>query len=111
MLVSTWVRVVNLQNFVDSCRVRPNQLPSWVLYVLPDMLWVSAFTLIFSSIWGADKSRYYWMLIPIALALSSEMGQKLGFISGTYDSSDIIGYVLGWLLALVLDSLLRRHKY
>jgi hypothetical protein len=111
MLVSNWVRAVGLQNFISSCQVNNERIPGLVLYVLPDMLWVSAFTIIFTSIWHKEKSRYFWMCAPLTLAVTSEVGQKIGWVSGTYDTLDIMGYVLGWLSALALDALLNRTSF
>lgn len=108
MLVSTWVGAVNLQDFVDGCRVNNERFPILVLYVLPDMLWVLAFTIIFTSIWGGEKTRYFWMFVPLTLAVASEVGQGISWVSGTYDTFDVIGYVLGWSLALLIDTLINR---
>ena len=79
------------------------ELPGWVLYSLPDGIWVYAGTVQFRLIWRneSDWPANVWRWLIFILALASEVGQALGFVPGTFDWVDAVFIVLGGLLAVV----------
>jgi len=69
-----------------------NQFPKWVLYSLPDGIWVYSLTSFMFINWylELDKSKYFWLLIGPVLGLSLEFGQLAHIVPGTYDNMDLI---------------------
>lgn len=79
-------------------------LPSWVLFSLPDGLWVYALTSWLTRIWrdAAGRGRWLWLSIGPVLGIGSELGQWAGLVPGTFDVVDLVGGVAAGGLALAL---------
>lgn len=93
LLVFRWIEYFGLTAFV----FRPTVvLPDWLLYSLPDGCWVFSATSWMLLIWNRWVP---WTLIPVILAVSAEFGQLLGLVQGTYETLDILFYLLGFFLA------------
>lgn len=106
--VFDWYAQLGLTDFVTTVRglftdLRP-LLPAWVLYSLPDGLWVYAYTSLMLNIWrvsGRSTIKTTWILSGVVLAVGTELGQLLGLVVGTFDIWDIYFYATGFLLALL----------
>lgn len=77
---------------------------SWVLFNLPDGLWLYSFTSFLCLVW-ADRlgTCIVYCLLALAVAVGSEMLQRTGQINGTYDPVDILSYCVGFFLALIIS--------
>lgn len=104
LVMFNWVDTISLSNILEILRnytlpVREN-LPNWLVYSLPDGLWISSYVFLMFSIWGetlSGKSIIWLLLIPIA-AMLSEFGQLIHIIPGTFDPLDLICYMIGFYL-------------
>lgn len=69
-------------------------IPDWIIYSLPDGLWLFSFSLIISEIWNKeDKIRFwFWILLFPFTAIIWELGQALHVVSGTFDWIDAFIY-------------------
>jgi len=106
LLVFTWLRAVGCGSLVLGARalLAPwrTHLPQFLLFSLPDAFWVYAFTSAIRLIWAGQRrsiNTIFWVAVPSALALGSEMGQFLRIVPGTFDWSDVVAYSLAGLLA------------
>jgi len=74
-------------------------LPDWVLFSLPDALWLYALTTLLIFIWDkkVDKNSLPWLLLCPLLAFASEIGQGLKIVPGTYDNIDMFAYLISTL--------------
>ena len=82
--------------------VRPDiPLPGWVLYSLPDGCWVYAYTSWMLMIW---RRMNLWVVTGVVLAVGGELGQLqvVGLVPGTYDNTDMVCYLGGFLLSWVI---------
>jgi glycopeptide antibiotics resistance protein len=78
-------------------------MPSWVLYSLPDGLWVYSFSAMLYIIWKESIIRNKVIIMPFLILLTSEMLQYLKIINGTFDISDIfISFIMSVLLIINL---------
>ena len=108
LLVFDWVELSGTQELVFSIResafVQNWQPADWVVYSLPDMLWVVAFGHgIFATLAGAGIGKRGYMAVAAVIggtALISEIGQALDLVPGTFDWWDIVFYsaAILWLL-------------
>lgn len=75
-------------------------LPEWVIYNLPDGLWLYSFLMWLMLTWYGQKNfeSYIWFLILITIALGSELLQKYTLIQGTFDTRDMIAYCIAIFL-------------
>ncbi len=106
MLVFTWYGWLGLQAPLLALRAELSDvkhfLPNFVLYSLPDALWVYSFTFLMQSVWSRHPRSYgrtVWILLPVLLAVGGEIGQLLKVVPGTFDLMDILGYIVAWATA------------
>ena len=97
LLVFTWISFFNLSNFVDVLRSSFSEyktyIPGFILYSLPDGLWVYSGTVLFLKIWKNDQniiSKYFWILLPFIVSLLMEFFQLFNLIKGTFCFNDIL---------------------
>lgn len=80
-----------------SLIVRPTTpIASWMLYSLPDGLWCLAFTNWMLLIWNRAVP---WVWTGVILGVTTELGQLLGIVPGTYELLDIGFYTGGFVFA------------
>jgi len=90
-------------------------IPNWLIFSLPDGLWVLSYTCLILYIWNFNLNRkniFWFVLLPI-LALGSEIMQSFHIISGTFDYFDIAAYIVGFLVPLIIfniDVKIRNEK-
>lgn len=85
----------------------------WIVYSLPDSLWVLSYLSIMLSLWDFvlnKENLLFIILIPI-LAITSEFMQLFGLIPGTYDIVDIVFYALSTFISVMVGYLVRRFAY
>jgi len=75
-----------------------NILIVFLLFNLPDGLWLYAFLSVINQIWGESKKGLFWLITVFILTISSEFLQRLHIIPGTFDWLDIITYSLTFLI-------------
>lgn len=75
-------------------------LPKWVVYNLPDGLWLYSFLMWLIFTWHRQKSResFIWYGVITALAFGSELFQKYSLIQGTFDTLDMLAYFIALFL-------------
>jgi hypothetical protein len=119
LLMFRWAGWIGLDTAVEAMRVhtmpyRP-AIPDWILFSVPDGVWVFACTAFFARLWhdGPWYFRVFWIGLGPALAIGGELGQlpSIGLVPGTFDVADLLFYVLSLVAALWLTHLaLRRHR-
>lgn len=113
LLVFAWVRYFGCGDAVEWLRAAASPyasvMPSWILYSLPDGLWIFSYTCLMLAIWGGCPgwgNGIWFGCVPL-LGLTSEILQRTGWIPGRFDWMDLLFYSLGFLIPL---SLLRRRN-
>lgn len=78
-------------------------LPEWVLYSLPDGLWILSYQFLMLYIWKGNisKTNFIWLILLPMIAILSEIGQLFGVISGIFDWADILCYLIGFILPYI----------
>lgn len=108
LLMFTWIEKFNLYNKVDSLRISISEtsifLPNWVLYSLPNALWLLSGLLLFFYIWDNNYSthRNFWVGLFLFASFGSEFGQALSIIPGTFDWNDIIFMCIAVICAFLI---------
>ena len=70
MVIYDWLSIdVNNQLF---CFFRNTEIefPDWVLYNLPDALWLLSFLFMNEAVWGEDNRKYIFVAVVTIFALS-----------------------------------------
>lgn len=102
LLMFEWVRSVGLENSLNYARENTSWLfiSDWVKYSLPDGLWCASYILLMASIWSNKKFliRFIWTISLPCIAVITELLQLFGNMIGTYDTFDLICYIIPILI-------------
>lgn len=96
-----WYNRIGILNPINKLREYSNpianDIPHWFLYSLPDGLWIFSYISLMLFVWknSISPKNIFWIFIIPILAIGSEIGQLLNFISGTFDFADLVFYILG----------------
>ena len=80
-------------------------IPNWVLFSLPDGLWVYAVTAFMSQLWFASRPSFHrnvWLSSGLILGLTGELGQLFKLVPGRFDWVDLSITFLAFFLAVAL---------
>ena len=101
MVIYDWLSIdVNNQLFCFFRNIEI-ELPDWVLYNLPDALWLLSFLFMNEAVWGKDNRKFIFVAVVSIFALSIEILQKYTLFPGTGDMLDIISYVIVLIIYLI----------
>jgi hypothetical protein len=107
----SWLEALGLTTLLAGMRsmvkgVVPH-LPEWVLFSVPDALWLYALTITLAYLWWDHPSwlRFFMFMIGPSLAIGHEFAQSLGVFRGTFDPVDLILYIFSSILAIVVVKL------
>ncbi len=102
----SWFAESGLSSCIDAWREifssYQNEIPEWVLYSLPDGLWVYSFSMYMGLLWR-NASRVlslYLMLLGPCLGFGGEIGQAIGLVPGIFDPVDLNLIILASIMAL-----------
>lgn len=88
-------------------------LPNWFLYSLPDGLWIFSYVCLMIYIWNfkLNSQSFFWIgTIPL-IAIFSEIGQVINLIPGTFDFCDLLFYILGFSIPILLTFNNKHSKF
>lgn len=108
LIVFDLFKRIHFFNFIESIRnhslFSTIILPKWFLYALPDGLYLFSFTTLMMLLWGnkISGSQKFWIFSIPMMAITSEVLQSFGWFPGTYDTADLICYIIGFILPFFL---------
>jgi hypothetical protein len=109
ILMFAWFRRIGLAPLIirlrDFSAPAGPFLPRWVLFSLPDALWIYALTAFLASFWlnvGNHKLRLAWLSVGFVLGAGAEFGQLVGVVHGTFDPADFFLCLTAFVSALVI---------
>tara|TARA_B100000795_G_scaffold216277_1_gene170160 strand:+ start:431 stop:805 length:375 start_codon:yes stop_codon:yes gene_type:complete len=81
-----------------------DNLPDWFLYSLPDGIWLFSYLSVLLLIWDNKISKHniHWVLLIPSIAIFSEIGQLFEIVSGTFDITDLVFYLAGTILPILI---------
>lgn len=104
LLMFGWFNKIGLSEMVSFLRsneqIQNLTIPDWVKFSLPNALWLFSFTYALLILWDfkINKQSAFWLFIVPTAGLSSEIGQSIGIISGTYDKVDLLLLLIATVL-------------
>lgn len=93
MILYTWLHI-DFQNMLfELIRSHKLGLPNWMIYNMPDALWLLSYLLLLDLIW-IEKSiiKICFLSIVPCFAFGIEIFQFYGLIEGTGDYLDLLSY-------------------
>ncbi len=112
LIVFSWLSALWLDGFVDYLRELffpfYNVFPEYVIYSLPNGLWVYSGTFLFLRIWKGSLSfyyKYFWVFLPLISSLMMEVFQYFRIIKGAFCFTDIALNLLSFFLAVTFNTI------
>ena len=108
LILFDWLREIGVFEFAAGYRhyTLPfaENIPNWILYSLPDGIWLFSYVSFVLIIWDnqISKQSFLWIFVVPILAICSEIGQLLNFVPGTFDLYDIYSYFFFFISALFI---------
>lgn len=106
--VFKWLKIFEI-DFVNSNLRRSSisyfaYLPKWMLFSLPDGLWIFSYVCAMVYIWNfkIHLQSICWIAIIPCIAIASEIGQATDLVPGTFDPLDLFFYFSGLTSPLLL---------
>ena len=80
----------------SGCALRSVSLPSFVVFSLPDALWLYALLSAMAWVWGGNGGRagQAWWCVAALAGPAHEALQAFGVLAGTFDVWDLLAYGL-----------------
>ena len=105
-------KVFGLLDYLEELQHNPARVPSWMLYNLPDGIWLFAYSILIGCFWNF-KIKDCWMFILVMpfICIPHEFLQGLGIMHGTYDSSDVLAYLLAIMVGFTYIYLVHRFAF
>lgn len=106
LVVNRWLLTSQFGSIFKTIRIQTFQIletvPKWIIYSLPDALWLMSFGLFLQLIWKNEtkRNRLIWTVIPCTIAVLMELFQATYLVSGTFDLVDLLIYLLTTLLLI-----------
>jgi len=109
LLMFSWFQKLGMSEYICNFRADygKNSVYGWVKYSMPAGLWLFSYLFIIDSVWGNYKKSVYKCFLctlPI-MAITSELLQYFGILSGTFDFLDLMSYISAIFLFIFIKKL------
>jgi hypothetical protein len=109
-----WIRFLGFKESLDFLRNDFNIIkafiPNWVLFSLPDGLWVYSFSSAIIIIWNDNRKVLILLLsIPLIFGPAVELLQFLKLFKGTFDIKDLVITIVAFMLSVNFN--LKTNQY
>jgi predicted Abi (CAAX) family protease len=111
-----WLEKIGLDSYVESLRNYTRWLaiflPTWIIFSLPNALWLFSGILIFETIWGSKQStgKIFWLSLFLITAIGAEIAQGLSLLPGTFDWQDILLMLIACFCAILFIAYVRQKE-
>ncbi len=106
MILYSWLEIDAHNRLFEYIRQHCLLSKNWLIYNLPDGLWLLSYLLAMESIWGGNKRGKWIFCIPvIVFAIMMEFLQFKYYLPGTGDILDIIFYLISIIIFLLIIKL------
>jgi hypothetical protein len=111
LLMFKWFHFLGADSLIHNLRIQAAQhtrsTPEFILFSLPDGVWVYSLTFLMGSLWRSASlfARLFWVSIGPVLGMGGELGQLFGFVPGTFDYKDLLICLFATLGALTLTQI------
>ncbi|MBN2415240.1 hypothetical protein JXO52_05335 [bacterium] len=108
LVMFTWFNRCGLQplsgKIAAACTIVLPAPPEWVVYSLPDALWIYSLVMFLGAVWRPRSGRQLllWAGVAFVLSIGSELLQLFHIIGGTFCLFDTCSYVIAIILSCFL---------
>ena len=114
IILFKWIDYIVLIDPVENLRIvtlpYKEYLPDWFLYSLPDGLWMFSYSCIVLVIWKRKITKYslLWLLSLPMISILFEVLQYYDYFNGTFDIIDIVFFIFGSLLPILINKKMKK---
>lgn len=95
LVMFDWCKAIGIYPLIQQLRPKGN-FDSWLVYSLPDGLWLFSYIILMGAIWAFDIRKSLLCSAPlIVIAIGSELLQLPHIVRGTFDVIDLLCYIAG----------------
>lgn len=102
LIMFKWLGYFQTEDFISISREKVNKIliNDFVIYNLPNGLWITSLTIFLSIIWKDNQNKYfnYYLIILIGIVTLPEILQFFNLIEGTFDIVDLMVNFLFFLI-------------
>lgn len=114
LLMFEWLKKMGIYDSISAMRIETSD-GGWLIYSLPDGLWLFSYILIMAALWSFEEKRTMLYSVPlVVIAIGSELLQFFHLISGTFDVIDLLCYIgaciFGFVYVKIIINKLKRNK-
>lgn len=101
LILFKWVKALGLYDIVSDLRPSKSS-DSWLVYSLPDGLWLFAYILLMGALWNFDSRKSLLYSAPlVVIAIGSELSQMHHITKGTFDIVDLLCYIVATIAGTI----------
>lgn len=84
-----------------------DSLPEWVIYNLPDGMWLLSYMLLMEALWGRENTKFrdFFIWVMPSLIIIWEIMQYMEVVAGTWDMNDMLSYIFAIVIFLKITRL------
>jgi hypothetical protein len=114
LIMFDWIRFLGFKESLDLLRNDFNSLksfiPNWVLFSLPDGLWVYSFSSAIIIIWNDNRKVLILLLtFPLIFGPAVELLQFFKLFKGTFDIIDLTLTIVAFIISVNIN--LKSNQY
>ena len=115
IILFKWMDYLLLIEPIENLRIvtlpYKEYLPDWFLYSLPDGLWMFSYSCIVLVIWKRKITKHslLWLVSLPVISIFCEILQYYHYINGTFDVIDIILFIFGALLPILINKKIKNE--
>ena len=101
LVMFDWCKAIGIYPLIQQLRPKGN-FDSWLVYSLPDGLWLFSYIILMGAIWAFDMRQSLLCSAPlIVIAIGSEVLQLPHIVRGTFDVIDLLCYIAGSVSGII----------
>ena len=101
LILFGWIKTLGLYDIVSNLRPS-NGSDSWLVYSLPDGLWLFAYILLMGALWNFDTLKSLLYSAPlVVIGIGSELLQIHHIVRGTFDIVDLLCYIVAIVFGII----------
>ena len=104
-----WLEPLQLGGLIHMARAAAEPVsplvPGFMVYSLPALLWTFSFAYAVGRLWAGDSRWIRAIMLALVLAASAsfEIAQAMGWLSGVFDTDDLLATLAGFVLSVFFN--------
>lgn len=112
ILLFSWIRFVNIDySFLRHIVIADNLISSYIIYSLPNGLWVLSGLLLLKYFLKNENRVYlFYATVFILISISIEVCQLYGIVPGTFDILDLVTIIIFSIIGFLMNTEWKKYE-